>query len=229
MRRVSRGAVPIVASALLMTGFGNDAAVAVNCSRWCVPPLAATTVVSPTYLGHFPQLLFRVDTTPPTGEHGAFFDGIDSLGMGTSLVDHVLGSPPLGNQHAFVGTTANALVALVRARGILAAGHRVWIYTVYPNENYFNVEQSLYFIRANADNEADRMRAELAIAAAAGLEEWVALGPIFPSEIAEAREITDSINPDSDFGGHAVLEIEVNTNADPLGASDHPSSMLLTA
>ena len=161
----------------------------------------------PTYSGLLPTTLYRVDATPPPGLGGAIHVGLPALGVGLSLVDHVLTDPPLRNLHAFVGVTASPIVASRIAESIRAAGVMPYIYTLRATENFFNVDLSLNWMAgATFATDIQTTRVAQAREGTAGLAQWVAPTEIIPEEIVEAGEVMFALNGEEDFRDQNSLE-----------------------
>jgi hypothetical protein len=156
-----------------------------------------SSVERPLYVGDLPSVLYRVDGLGPPGNTATFRDFFPG-GMGTSIVDHAL-TGAFMDQHAFVSTTASPVIAAFFAEGIRAAGLPSWIYSIDADEGFYNVSQSLDWIRVHAPDGSARDRDAAAQLLMDGMDSWVTLGAITTDQVREVHEVREPLDPTIDF------------------------------
>ena len=182
-----------------IAGSGETVAVAVNCPEICAARGRQHLGPDrPRYVGDLPSVLFRVELIEPFHTFPVFRDFVPT-GTGISLVDHVLDGDPMVEPHGFISAIASPMMASFLAESFRRRGIRVWIYSLEPDEGFYNVSQSLDWIYENAQNPVQRNRASLAQHRSEGLEEWVAIGPVTSWQVREAWEVTTALDPAVDF------------------------------
>jgi hypothetical protein len=186
------------------------------------PPCDAP-VDRPRYRGTPPTVLFFPSVIPPTVTRVAeFFNfapqaylgggsqerGVPNPGhvvasTGLSLLDHMIGYDLTDPNHRVVSLTDSptGAASVAQQMSIAMGGIHVYIYVVHADPNFFNVGQSLNWIRVFHPDSHHRARAALAIERLTliGLSMWVAVGPLSSDQVREAHVATPNINPATDF------------------------------